>query len=90
MYLLIIAVVSGLMLGYYSNMNIRKQLNKAYLIIIALLLFAMGISIGSNKEMLSSAGSIGIVSFVMAVFGMAGSVIFVKSLEKLKIIRIGK
>jgi uncharacterized membrane protein YbjE (DUF340 family) len=90
MYLLIIAMLAGLAIGYYSNLKLEKIVNKVYLTVVVLLLFFMGVSIGNNKNIFRNLGVIGMESLALAIFGMIGSIVFVKLVERFSLKRVEK
>ncbi len=83
-------MLAGLAIGYYSNLKLDKIVNKVYLAVVVLLLFFMGVSIGNNKNIFRNLGVIGLESLALAIFGMIGSIIFVKLVEKFSLKRAEK
>jgi uncharacterized membrane protein YbjE (DUF340 family) len=75
MYLILLSMAAGILLGhkFYS-----KKMDFMYLWVVCLLLFFMGLSIGSNRVILENIGSIGLQSLVLAVLGITGSIVFVR------------
>ena len=90
MLLILSSLFSGLALGFFLNSSrINKMMNQGYYFSVIALLFLMGIGIGQNKEIFSQIGKIGLLSVSLAVASIAGSIIFVKLIDRL-ILRIGK
>jgi uncharacterized membrane protein YbjE (DUF340 family) len=75
---LIIPLIAGILLGYFSRERIRVKLDRVTLAAIVVLIFSLGFSIGSNTELLNSMPKIGITALVMSVLTIAFSVLFVK------------
>lgn len=75
---LIIPLIAGIFLGYFSREKTRVKLDKVTLTAIVVLIFALGFSIGSNSELLNSMPTIGSTALVMSVLTIAFSVLFVK------------
>ncbi len=75
----------GYIIGYktkekYINMNL---LDKIPFAIIGILVFTMGMRMGSNKEIISKIGSIGLIALVFTVIVILGGVIAVSILRRL-------
>ena len=60
-----------------------KHTNMIFMVLVFLIIFLMGMVIGSDEKVISSLGSIGITSFVLAVSALTGSVLSVTALRKL-------
>ena len=79
-----IPILLGVVLaGYFVGSRIRGYRNKMQWlsplisVIVVLLLFVLGSRLGSNEEVFSRLGTIGINALILAVGGVAGSVLFV-------------
>ena len=55
--------------------RIVRHLGKTATLTVWLLIFVFGISLGSNKEIVSDFGRLGITSVIAALMGVAGSVL---------------
>ena len=75
---LIIPLIAGILLGYFSREKTRLNLDKVTLIAIVVLIFSLGFSIGSNTELLNSMPKIGLTALVMSILAIIFSVVFVK------------
>ncbi len=77
-------LVSGIIIGrlLLSKKN-NKYLPKIIIMIIWALLFFLGIEVGSNKELVSSLGTLGITALIITVLGLIGSIFFSWILWKL-------
>ena len=83
MFLILLSLFLGMILGFFlKSKKLRKVVDKGYYISVLALLFLMGIGIGQNKEICSNIGKIGLLSFSLAVISIAGSIIFVKLIDK--------
>jgi uncharacterized membrane protein YbjE (DUF340 family) len=76
--ILIIPLIAGILLGYFSREKTRLNLDKVTLIAIVVLIFSLGFSIGSNTELLNSMPKIGLTALVMSILAIIFSVVFVK------------
>ena len=71
--------ISIILVGYGIGVVMRKKqlniewLGKLMTVAIILIVVLMGLRIGMNRDIISSFGSIGVMSFVLTVFIMAGS-----------------
>lgn len=70
--LLLISVSIGIMLRKY---RIVRHLGKTAALTVWLLIFVFGITLGSNKEIVSDFGHLGITAVIVALMGVAGSVL---------------
>ena len=60
-----------------------KFTNTLFPVLVFLVIFLMGIIIGSDEKVISSIGSIGTIAFVLTLFAMTGSVLAVTLMRKL-------
>lgn len=71
--------ISIILVGYGIGVVMRKKqlniewLGKVMTVAIIIIVVLMGVRIGMNRDIISSFGSIGVMSFVLTVFVMAGS-----------------
>lgn len=71
--------ISIILVGYGIGVVMRKKqlniewLGKLMTVAIILIVVLMGLRIGMNRDIISSFGSIGVMSLVLTVFIMAGS-----------------
>lgn len=70
--ILLLSVSAGIML---RKCRIVGHLGKTSTLTVWLLIFVFGISLGSNKEIVSDFGHFGITAVVVALMGVAGSVL---------------
>ena len=67
-----IVMLSGVLIGYILR-NIRA-ISKINIYIIFLLLFVMGLSVGSNPQVIQGLGTLGLLGIAISVVSIAGSV----------------
>jgi uncharacterized membrane protein YbjE (DUF340 family) len=70
--LLLAGSVAGFFLGRIRGFN--RVTDKAGLYIIYILLFFMGLGVGSRPEVMKNLGRIGLDALLIAVFAIAGSI----------------
>lgn len=70
--ILLLSVSAGIML---RKCRIIGHLGKTATLTVWLLIFVFGISLGSNKEIVSDFGHFGMTAVVVALMGVAGSVL---------------
>ena len=71
-----IVMLSGVLIGYILR-NIRAipaLVSKINIYIIFLLLFGMGLSVGSNPQVIQGLGTLGLLGIAISVVSIAGSV----------------
>jgi uncharacterized membrane protein YbjE (DUF340 family) len=75
MFIVIACMISGIGIGYLFRHIKMRRIHTLILAIIWVLLFLMGIEIGSNETVIRQFGELGFDAFLLAVGGVAGSVI---------------
>ncbi|MDR2650982.1 MAG: LysO family transporter [Prevotellaceae bacterium] len=77
MYEIIGIMVVGGIIGYiFKSKNKFIQLSeKVYSLILFLLLFSLGLSVGKNETAMNSISNLGLLSLAIAVSAVAGSVV---------------
>jgi uncharacterized membrane protein len=60
-----------------------KWITMVQTIAVIILIFTMGARIGADKEIIGSMGEIGVISFVLTIFSITGSVVMVLLLRKI-------
>lgn len=80
---LVVALASGLLLGYVLRNRRRVNFSRVTFGIIVVLIFSLGFGIGSNSELLNSLPSVGFDAVVILLFALAFSVLFVKVVRRL-------
>ena len=78
-----ILLIGGI-IGYKDLVNekIQSKLNIIQEICLLFILFVMGITIGINDNVISNLFSIGFKAFIMSIFTVAFSIIFVRLIRK--------
>ena len=66
---------SGIAIGYLIRKKELKHINKIITALIWVLLFLLGIEVGSNKEIINSLHTIGIEALAISISAILGSVI---------------
>ena len=67
----------GVLLGYLlRNKEFTQKTEKTISVTIFAMLFILGLSVGSNERIVSNLYEYGSQAFVLALFGLGGSIIF--------------
>ncbi|MBQ0024847.1 MAG: LysO family transporter [Bacteroidales bacterium] len=80
---IMLVLASGFVVGLLLRGNERIPVGKVTTVSICLLLFVLGLEVGSNEQLLSNIGNIGATAFCIALLGMVGSCVAVKSFRRL-------
>jgi uncharacterized membrane protein YbjE (DUF340 family) len=84
MFTILTIMFVGITLGYlFRKKAILQKFSKPISYTICLLLFFLGISVGSNNEIIRNLPSLGGLSFLLAFAGTLGSVLVAKLIYKL-------
>jgi len=75
-------MLAGIVVGYLLRRNKINFIYELIITLIWLLLFLLGLEIGSNKDIVSQFGKLGLQAFLIATAGTLGSVIAAKFLWK--------
>lgn len=80
MWLILLFLVVGTVAGFLLRKlrNFSKAADQVTTYIIYLLLFIMGLRVGSDREIMDHIDTIGFQSFLIALFAIAGSVVLSK------------
>ena len=83
-YGIILALALGFIIGYkkFFSAKVLKINGKLQTVWLILLIFSMGISIGSNDEIISDIPILGLKAFLFAVATVIGSVVIVYLFSK--------
>jgi uncharacterized membrane protein YbjE (DUF340 family) len=84
MWIIITSLLAGGLTGYLFR-NIKKfnfTAEKISNLLIYVLLFFMGLSVGVNPEIMNNLKNLGITAIIIAVFTISGSIIFAFLSEK--------
>lgn len=82
MLITIIILVAGFLAGLLLQGRVKLPTGMITLISICLLLFILGMEIGSNKELLGNLPSMGLIALLVAVFTLLGSITLTKLLTR--------
>lgn len=73
---IIITMIAGVLIGYlFRNVQFLQKTEKSISYTIFLMLFILGISVGSNDLIINNLAHFGWQAFVLASFGCLGSII---------------
>ncbi|MHB9055670.1 MAG: LysO family transporter [Paludibacteraceae bacterium] len=82
MFIVLSFMLAGIVVGYLLRRNKINFIYELIITLIWLLLFLLGLEIGSNKDIVSQFGKLGLQAFLIATAGTLGSVIAAKFLWK--------
>lgn len=68
-------LIGGIIFGVFLRKVNLKFLPKAIMIIIWILLFILGIEVGSNPEVVRNLGTLGVRAFLITLAALAGSIL---------------
>jgi uncharacterized membrane protein YbjE (DUF340 family) len=80
---LMVPLVIGIVSGYLLRNKKQMKLEKVSLVIIVVLIFTLGFSIGSNNELLTAMPQVGLQALVIAVLAILFSILFVMAGRRL-------
>jgi len=80
---LLIPLIAGIMFGYLLRSKKQTDLSKVTFGAIIALIFSLGFSIGSNKELLDSMPSVGLNALIILSLTVFFSFVFVKMARKM-------
>jgi len=80
MFIVIACMLAGIVMGYLLRNHKIRFMQGFIITLIWLLLFFLGMEIGTNKELVSQFGKLGLEAFLLATGGTLGSVFFAKLL----------
>jgi uncharacterized protein related to proFAR isomerase len=84
--LIIASLLAGLLFGLWKKNfsdRDRKVVSLAMTGMVILLIFAMGLKTGLNREVMDNLGNYGIKSLLLALGAIAGSLLFVVAFDRL-------
>ncbi len=79
---LTIPLVAGIATGFLLRGKKRIDTSKLNIVIILVLIFSLGFSIGVNRELLNSLPQVGVSALTMALLAIAFSVFFTVLVER--------
>lgn len=83
MFIVIAFMFLGGVIGYLFHKKECKNISKIITVLIWLLLFLLGIEVGSNPDIISGLGSIGVEAFMITMGAVLGSCVMALLLWKL-------
>ena len=76
MFTVIACMIAGIVTGFLFRKWKLRFIHQVILLLIWLLLFLLGLEVGSNEQVIRQFGSLGFEAFLLAFAGTLGSVIF--------------
>jgi uncharacterized membrane protein YbjE (DUF340 family) len=76
MFIVIACMLAGILVGYLLRQRRIRFIHRIILTLIWLLLFLLGLEVGSNETVIRQFGSLGFEAFLLAFAGTLGSVLF--------------
>lgn len=87
MFIVIGFMFGGMLVGFLLRRKNLSWIHKAITVLIWLLLFILGIEVGSNRSIIEGLGTLGLEALVMSVAFVAGSCSFAWMLWRLTVKR---
>lgn len=76
---ILLCILSGIVVGYIArDQKILKHIGPLLSVVITLLLFSLGVSVGSNEQVLNNFATIGIEALLLTIGGTLGSLFCAK------------
>ncbi|HHT23825.1 MAG TPA: lysine exporter LysO family protein [Bacteroidales bacterium] len=82
MFIVIGFMLVGILVGYLLRSKKIRFIQGLIIALIGVLLFLLGLEIGSNKNVIAQFGKLGLEAFLIATAGTLGSVVLAKWLWK--------
>lgn len=82
MFTIIGLMLTGMLLGYLLRRRDLRKIHRIITVLIWLLLFILGIEVGSNEQIIKGLHTIGIEAVILTIGGTSGSVIAAWALWK--------
>jgi uncharacterized membrane protein YbjE (DUF340 family) len=84
MFSIVFTMLAGMLIGHFLRDGKRlEKIEKSTSVTIFVLLFVLGLSVGSNSVITSNLGCFGWQAAVLAILGMSGSVIAARVVTRL-------
>lgn len=74
MFIVIGIMFVGIVVGFLLRDKIQIKTNRIVTVLIWLLLFVLGIEVGSNKDLVNNLNNIGLDAFIIGIAGVLGSI----------------
>lgn len=76
---IILCIITGTLVGFLArNTRFVKYTGTLLSVVIMLLFFFLGISVGSNEQVVSNFATIGLDAFILTIGGTLGSLLVIK------------
>lgn len=82
MFIGLIILAAGILLGWLIRRKFHKSLIPAIMVTVCVLLFVMGLRTGTNENLIKSISNIGLISVILVVFALGGSLFATKLFTK--------
>jgi len=76
MFIVIACMLSGIIAGFLFRKLKLRFIHQVILVLIWLLLFLLGLEVGTNEQVVRQFGNLGFEAFLLAFAGTLGSVLF--------------
>ena len=76
MFIVIACMFAGIVAGYLFRKRKLHFIHRVILLLIWLLLFLLGLEVGTNEQVVRQFGNLGFEAFILAFAGTLGSVLF--------------
>ena len=76
MFIVIACMLAGIVVGYLFRKWKLRFIHRVILVMIWLLLFLLGLEVGTNDQIIGQFGHLGFEAFLLAFAGTLGSVLF--------------
>lgn len=77
------SIMLGIIAGKYNKKNFIQQVSNKASLTVFLILFTFGITIGSNEELMTHIGQLGLTAIAISTACILGSVLFALLIDKL-------
>jgi uncharacterized membrane protein YbjE (DUF340 family) len=78
----LIILAAGILLGWLIRRKFHTSLISAIMVTVCVLLFVMGLRTGTNENLIKSISNIGLISVILVVFALGGSLFATKLFTK--------
>lgn len=80
--MLIVPLAAGMLLGYFWRGKQGVRISRVVSVVILVLIFSLGFSMGANGELLAVLPNIGLITFVLLFMTLLFSIISVKAARR--------
>ena len=75
MFVVIASMVSGILLGFLVRSRRLNWVNKVIICLVWILLFVLGVEVGSNPDIIAALPTLGVEALFIASMGIVGSAV---------------